>query len=65
ALTSIEAVKELIEDIGLPSRMRDIGVQEKDLRPMAEATMLVTRLLRSNPRRVDADILEAIYKQAY
>lgn len=65
ALTSIEAVKDLIQDIGLPSRMRDIGVQEKDLRPMAEATMLVTRLLRSNPRRVDADILETIFKQAY
>lgn len=65
ALTSIEAVKELIRDIGLPNRMRDIGVQEKDLRPMAEATMLVTRLLRSNPRRVDADIIETIFKQAY
>jgi alcohol dehydrogenase class IV len=65
AAMSIESVKELIEDIGLPSRMRDIGVLEKDLRSMAEATMLVTRLLRSNPRRVDADILEEIFKQAY
>lgn len=62
---AIEAVKELIADIGLPGRMRDIGVQEKDIRSMAEATMLVTRLLRSNPRRVDADILEGIFRQAF
>jgi alcohol dehydrogenase class IV len=45
--------------------MRDIGVKEKDIRPMAEATMQVTRLLRSNPRRVSAEALEEIYKRAF
>ena len=49
---AIDAVKRLIADLRLPSRMRDIGVEEADIRPMAEATMGVTRLLRSNPRRV-------------
>jgi alcohol dehydrogenase class IV len=45
--------------------MRDIGVKEKDIRPMAEAPMLVTRLLRSNPRRVSAEALEEIYIRAF
>ena len=62
---AIDSVKQLIADLRLPSRMRDIGVEETDIRPMAEATMGVTRLLRSNPRRVTADDLEAIYRAAY
>jgi alcohol dehydrogenase class IV len=65
AWKAISAVKEMIQDIGLPTRMREIGVQEKDIRPMAEATMLVTRLLRSNPRRVNAEILEQIFRRAF
>ena len=65
ALKSVSAVNELIRDIGLPTRMRDIGVKEKDIRPMAEATMQVTRLLRSNPRRVSIESLEEIYKSAF
>jgi len=65
ALKAISAVNEIIRDIGLPTCMRDIGVQEKDIRPMAEATMLVTRLLRSNPRRVNVESIEEIYKHAF
>jgi alcohol dehydrogenase class IV len=65
AFKAISAVNEIIRDVGLPTRMRDIGVKEKDIRPMAEATMLVTRLLRSNPRRVSAEALEEIYKRAF
>ncbi|NWF53449.1 MAG: iron-containing alcohol dehydrogenase [Syntrophaceae bacterium] len=65
AFKSIPAVSALIRDIGLPTRMRDIGVKEKDIRPMAEATMQVTRLLRSNPRRVSVESLEEIYKRAF
>jgi alcohol dehydrogenase len=65
AFKAISAVNEVIRDIGLPTRMRDIGVKEKDIRPMAEAPMLVTRLLRSNPRRVSAESIEEIYKRAF
>lgn len=65
AFKAISAVNEIIRDVGLPTRMRDIGVKEKDIRPMAEATMLVTRLLRSNPRRVSAEAIEEIYKRAF
>jgi len=65
ARKAIAGVDEIIRDIGLPTRMRDIGVKEKDIRPMAEATMLVTRLLRSNPRRVNVEAIEEIYKHAF
>jgi len=65
AKRAVNAVSELIEDVALPKRMRDIGVKEEDIRPMAEATMDITRLLRGNPRRVTADNLEEIFKRAY
>ena len=65
ARKAVDRIKQLILDVGLPSRMREIGVKESDIRPMAEATMGVTRLLRGNPRRVTADDLEAIYRRAY
>jgi alcohol dehydrogenase class IV len=65
AKSSVNAVSELIEDIGLPTRMRDIGVKESDIRPMAEATMGITRLLRGNPRKVNADNLEEIFTRSY
>jgi alcohol dehydrogenase len=65
ARKAIAEVNEIIRNIGLPTRMRDIGVKEKDIRPMAEATMLVTRLLRSNPRRVSVDTIEEIFKHAF
>jgi alcohol dehydrogenase class IV len=65
ARKAIAEVHEIIRDVGLPTRMRDIGVKEKDIRPMAEATMLVTRLLRSNPRRVNVDTIEEIFKRAF
>ena len=65
ALKAIDGVNQPIQDTGLPTRMREIGVKEKDIRPMAEATMLVTRLLRSNPRKVSVTSLEEIFNRAF
>ncbi|MCF8103910.1 MAG: iron-containing alcohol dehydrogenase [Desulfohalobiaceae bacterium] len=65
AFKTINSIQQLIQDIGLPSKMRDIGIKEESIRPMAEATLGVTRLLRSNPRKMTADDLEAVFRQAY
>lgn len=65
AWKAISSIQQLIQDIGLPSKMRDIGIQEANIRPMAEATLGVTRLLRSNPRTLTADDLENIFKKAF
>jgi alcohol dehydrogenase class IV len=65
ALSAVAAVHQLLDEIGLPRRMREIGVKETDIRPMAEATMGVTRILRGNPRTPTADDLEEIYRRAF
>jgi alcohol dehydrogenase class IV len=62
---AIEAVERLCRDIGIVSRMRDLGVPESAIDPMAEAAMQVTRLLGNNPRIMTLDATREIYRQAY
>ena len=39
----MEAVKRLNADIGIPLSLRELGIVEKELRPMAEATAQIIR----------------------
>jgi alcohol dehydrogenase len=51
--------------IGLPESLADIGVARHDLRPMAEASVGIKRLVDNNPRPLDVDALEAILDAAW
>ena len=62
---AVRAVEKLKADIGIPERLRDIGVTEDQLRPFAEKAAGVKRILRVNPRPVTVDDLEAILRSAY
>jgi alcohol dehydrogenase class IV len=61
---AVEAVERIKGDIGIPLCLRELGVEEEGLRPLAEATAQITRLLRANPRPLDVDALEGILIQA-
>ncbi|HEY1058778.1 MAG TPA: iron-containing alcohol dehydrogenase [Limnobacter sp.] len=50
---------------GLPVKLRDVGIAEKDLDTMAQAAMLQTRLLSNNPREIDQAAARAIYAAAF
>ena len=65
AAKSIVAVEKLRADIGIPNRLRDIGVKQEQLRPFAEKAFGIKRILRVNPRAVGVDDLEAILQSAY
>jgi alcohol dehydrogenase class IV len=65
ARRAVEAVQRLKSDIDIPMRLRDLGVKESDLHPLAEATAQITRLLRANPRPLEAGALEGILRQAW
>jgi len=65
AEVAVEAVQRLKADIGIPMSLRDLGVEEGALRPLAEATAQITRLLEANPRPLDADALEGILRRAW
>jgi alcohol dehydrogenase class IV len=62
---AVTAVERLRDDIGIPRRLRDLGVTEAQLRPFAEKAFGIRRILRVNPRPVTADDLEGIYRAAF
>jgi alcohol dehydrogenase class IV len=62
---AVAAVERLRGDIGVPGRLRELGVREEQLRPFAEKAFAVKRILRVNPRVVTADDLEGILRSAY
>jgi alcohol dehydrogenase class IV len=65
AEAAITGVEQLRKDIGIPLRLRDLGVTESQLRPFAEKAFSIKRILRVNARPVTADDLEAILRAAY
>ena len=61
----VEELAHLSARLGLPQRLRDVGIGEADLPRMAADAMKQTRLLVNNPRAVgEADAL-AIYRAAW
>jgi alcohol dehydrogenase len=62
---AVTCTHELGLRIGLPASLARIGVTEADLRPMAEASLPIKRLIDNNPRPLDVDALEAILTAAY
>ncbi len=65
AETAITAVEQLRRDIGIPLRLRDIGITESQLRLLAEKAFAIKRILRVNPRPVTVEDLEGILRTAY
>lgn len=61
----IQAVERLRADIGIPLRLRELGVKEEQLRPFAEKAFGIKRILRVNPRPVTVEDLEGILKAAF
>ena len=63
---TIRAIERLRVDIGIPTRLRDIGVKEEMLRGFAEKAFAIKRLMRVNPRmpQSEDEILE-IYRAAW
>lgn len=60
-----DQIVELMGRVGLPMRLRDVGISESDLQRLAAAAMKQQRLLVNNPREVtEADALR-IYKAAW
>jgi alcohol dehydrogenase class IV len=61
----VSAVERLSKDIGIPQRLRDLGVQESQLLPFAEKAVSIRRILRVNPRPVTVEDALGILRAAY
>ena len=63
---AIETIEQLREKIGIPTRLRDIGVTRDMLPGFAEKAFAIKRLMRVNPRMPQsASEILAIYEAAY
>ncbi|NLI81302.1 MAG: iron-containing alcohol dehydrogenase [Deltaproteobacteria bacterium] len=63
AQLSVEAVRELTEDLNVPRSLRDYGVREEHVPDLAEGVMKVTRLLVNNPRVLGLEDAKSIYRR--
>ncbi len=64
AARAVDAVRELLVDVGLPTRLSDVGVQEAMIHPLAAQAILDLNHT-TNPRSVSQATLEQLYRQAY
>jgi alcohol dehydrogenase class IV len=63
---TIQAIEKLRADIGIPLRLRDIGVKEEMLAGFADKAFAIKRLMRVNPRmpQSEKEIVD-IYRAAF
>lgn len=64
-LALADALAHLAVELGLPIRLRDVGVTAEALPELARDAMKQTRLLGNNPRRVTEEDARAIYQSAW
>lgn len=57
-------LRSLPHELGLPTRLRDVGITEMDVASLAEDAMKQTRLLINNPREVQYHDALALYMEA-
>jgi alcohol dehydrogenase class IV len=62
---AVAAVERLRADVGIPLRLRELGVREVQLRPFAEKAFGIKRILRVNPRPVTVEDLHGILAAAF
>jgi alcohol dehydrogenase class IV len=65
ARSVVETTRALAAEIGLPIRLRDLGVPREALEGMAVATMDVTRILANNPKELTLEEVRTIWKNAW
>lgn len=65
AKAGIEKVQQLIQECGIPARLRDVGIPKEALPQMAADAMKITRLLINNPREVTLQDAITLFNAAY
>ncbi len=62
---SIVAVRNLLEMVNIPFRLRDYGVRKEGIPKLVEGGMGQSRLFTPNPRNLTRDDVQAIYTKAW
>jgi len=59
----LDALASLVADLGIPTKLADIGVPASALPDLVEAAFSVKRLLNQNPKPVTPDDIRSIYEE--
>lgn len=65
AFRSVVAAKKLVEDLGLPSRLKDINVPKEDLPNLADSMLSIKRILPINPRKITREDALRIFERMW
>jgi alcohol dehydrogenase class IV len=65
ARLGLEKIRELSQSCGIPTSLSQLGIPEKAIKKMAESALTVTRLLKNNPRELNLNDAEAIYRSVF
>lgn len=61
---AINAVKQLSKDVGIPARLRDVGMKEADVDALAEAAFADV-CTGGNPRDTNIEDIKGLYRSIY
>ncbi len=62
---AVELMRRLCTTVNIPKGIRFFNVPEDEIPAMAEDASKITRLLKNNPRKLDKQEIEEIYRSAY
>ncbi len=66
AVSAVRALEDLIERLGLPTSLKELGVEERSVERLAEDTLRLSRgSLEANPVTPTPEELVALYRKAY
>ena len=65
AYRSVDAVKNLLRDVDMPTTLTELDIPRSAIPEMAAASINVTRLMGNNPRRMTAKDSEKVYEKAF
>ena len=60
----IIGIEQLIIDLNIPRKLKEVGIDQKDIHILAEDALKQQRLLVNNPRNLDIEDAIAIYQSA-
>lgn len=60
----VERISSLIQEVGLPLKLREVGVNEEDIPMLAEEAFQNKRLINANPRELTLESIKEIYREA-
>ena len=63
-IAALDLLAELVQEVRVPTRLRDVDVPEESLEELADNAIKVTRLLANNPRPITREDALGLYREA-